>query len=167
MKKSLLALVCLIAFSVSAFAQKGQSAVGLNLGYSIGLDEPKPKNFEIGAKYQYNISDPIRLEAAFNYGFKNKVQGVDFSVMDYNLNAHYLVNVAEQFKFYPIVGLGALTAKASVGDYSSSETKFAANVGVGGELALGEKLALNLEIKYQYCKDFGTLPIRLGLAYKF
>lgn len=167
MKKICLALVCAIVCSVASFAQKGQSAVGINLGYGIGLDEPKPKNIEIGVKYQYNISDPIRLEAAFNYGIKDKIQGVDVSVMDYALNAHYLFNVSDSFKFYPVVGLGALSGKAEVAGESESKTKFMFNAGVGGEYCVGEHLGISLEVKYQYAKDFARIPILLGVAYKF
>lgn len=164
MKKICLALVCAIVCSVAAFAQKGQSAVGINLGYSIGLDEPKPKNIELGVKYQYNLSDPLRLEAAFNYGLKSE----HVSLMDYGVNVHYLFNVAESFKIYPLVGVGACTAKVEGGD---SKTKFMAQAGVGGEYLLNEKLSLSLEIKYNYTKfyseKFTRIPVMLGVAYKF
>lgn len=162
MKKFYLALVCALLCSVAAFAQKGQSAVGINLGYGIGLDEPKPKNFELGVKYQYNISDPIRLEAAFNYGLKDK----EVEFMTYGINAHYLFNVAESFKLYPIVGLGAATAKI----FGESETKFMVQGGLGGEYAIGEHFAINLEVKYQYSTftdGFSRIPVTLGFAYKF
>ncbi len=164
MKKICLALVCAIVCSVAAFAQKGQSAVGINLGYSIALDEPKPKNIELGVKYQYNLSDPLRLEAAFNYGLKNK----HVSFMDYAVNVHYLFNVAESFKIYPLVGVGAITVKPEGGD---SETKFMAQAGVGGEYLITENLSLSLEIKYNYTKvyseKFTRIPVMLGVAYKF
>ena len=40
-------------------------------------------------------------------------------------------------------------------------------MGVGGQYDLNDKLAVNLEIKYQYIKNFNRLPISLGVAYKF
>lgn len=167
MKKICVALLCAIVCSAAAYAQKGQSAVGINLGYSIGLDEPKPKNFEIGAKYQYNVSDPIRLEAAFNYGLKNQ----HVSLIDYGVNVHYLFNLSESFKLYPLVGVGGLTAKIEGGD---SKTTYMINAGVGGEYMLSEHLGLNLEVKYSYSKfsgdwdtSFSRIPVSIGVAYKF
>lgn len=50
---------------------------------------------------------------------------------------------------------------------SGSANKFFFNVGVGGQYDLNDKLAVNLEIKYQYIKNFNRLPISLGVAYKF
>ena len=62
--------------------------------------------------------------------------------------------------------------KTDIDDYgtkeeSGSANKFFFNVGVGGQYDLNDKLAVNLEIKYQYIKNFNRLPISLGVAYKF
>lgn len=159
MKKLFLALVLAVVGCVSGFAQAGTSAAGINLGIGIGLDEPKPKNFDLGIKYQYNITDPIRLEAVFNYGLKDK----EVKVLTYGVNAHYIVNPESSLKFYPVVGLGAATIKV----FDFSETRFMFNVGAGAEYAITENIAAALEIKYQYIKDFGRLPITLGITYKF
>lgn len=50
---------------------------------------------------------------------------------------------------------------------SESVSRFVFNVGVGGEYDITDNLALNLEVKYQYMKDFNRMPITLGIAYKF
>ena len=50
---------------------------------------------------------------------------------------------------------------------SGSANKLFFNVGVGGQYDINDRLAVNLEIKYQYIKDFNRLPISLGVAYKF
>ena len=165
-------------------------AVGLNLGVAPSLESgASVTNFGIGAKFQYNVTNPIRLEAAFDYGFKNK--GVD--VMTIGVNAHYIFNVANKISVYPLVGLGYAHCKATaigipdfdendwggianwetdIDDYgtkeeSGSANKFFFNVGVGGQYDLNDKLAVNLEIKYQYIENFNRLPISLGIAYKF
>lgn len=94
--------------------------------------------------------------------------------MTYGINAHWIVNPASSFKFYPIVGIGGgtVSAKASYEGISATEstTGFLYNIGVGGEYSLSEKLALGLEVKYQsILKDgsYNRLPITLGLTYKF
>lgn len=185
--KKLFIFACAALLGLCASAQEtGDMAVGLNLGVAPCLESgASVTNFGIGAKFQYNVTDPIRLEAAFDYGFKNK--GVD--VMTIGVNAHYIFKVADKISVYPLVGLGYAHAKATVsgipdmdeddcyGDAgiddfgttteSGSVNRIFFNVGVGGQYDLNDKLAVNLEIKYQYIKDFNRLPISLGIAYKF
>lgn len=103
MKRILFLATLLIAVVSSVSAQKGQSAVGINLGAAPCLESGASlTNFEIGAKYQYGITDAIRLEADLSYGLKSK--GID--VFEVSANAHYLFNIGEKIKVYPLVGIG-------------------------------------------------------------
>lgn len=103
MKRYLFLALLVIATATSAFAQKGQSAVGINLGAAPCLESGASlTNFEIGAKYQYGITDAIRLEADLSYGIKSK--GMD--VFEISANAHYLFNIGDKIKVYPLVGIG-------------------------------------------------------------
>lgn len=190
MKKIFIAM-CMALIGLCATAQeKGDMAVGVNLGVAPCLESgTSVTNIGVGAKFQYNVSDPIRLEAAFDYGFKNK--GVD--VMTIGINAHYIFKVANKISVYPLVGIGYAHCKATatgipdmdeidwghiangdadIDDFgtkseSGSANKLFFNVGVGGQYDINDRLAVNLEIKYQYIKDFNRLPISLGVAYKF
>ena len=164
--------VAIIGF-IGAHAQKGDMAVGLNLGVAPCLEKNASlTNFGIGAKFQYNVTNPIRLEADVDYWFKAK--GMD--MFDITANVHYLFNLGSKVKVYPIVGIGY----ASVGggysidmddfDFdggSSRMNRFIFNVGVGGEYAITSKLSAGFEIKYQYVKDFQRLPITIGATYHF
>ena len=189
--KKFFIFTCAALIGLCASAQeKGDMAAGLNLGVAPCLESgASVTNFGIGAKFQYNVTNPIRLEAAFDYGFKSK--GVD--AMTLGINAHYIVKVANKISVYPLVGIGYAHCKATatgipdlgendwgnianwetdIDDYgtkeeSGSANKFFFNVGVGGQYDLNDKLAVNLEIKYQYIKNFNRLPISLGVAYKF
>lgn len=188
--KKLFIFACAALLGLSASAQeKGDMAVGLNLGVAPCLESGvNVTNFGIGAKFQYNVTNPIRLEAAFDYGFKNK--GTD--VMTIGVNAHYIFKAADKISVYPLIGLGYFHGKTTVSgardmyednfgdifsrdadyDYDTtvqggSANKLYFNVGVGGQYDLNDKLAVNLEIKYQYIKDFNRLPISLGISYKF
>lgn len=183
--KKFFIFTCAALIGLCASAQeKGDMAVGVNLGVAPCLESgASVTNFGIGAKFQYNVTDPIRLEAALDYGFKNK--GVD--AMTLGVNAHYLFNVAEKFIVYPIVGLGYAHCGATASgvpdideddwpdpdiDFdakseSGSINRFYFNIGVGGQYDINDKLAVNLELKYQYIKDFNRLPISVGVAYKF
>lgn len=183
--KKFFIFTCAALIGLCASAQeKGDMAVGVNLGVAPCLESgASVTNFGIGAKFQYNVTDPIRLEAALDYGFKSK--GVD--AMTLGVNAHYLFNVADKFIVYPIVGLGYAHCGATAsgipdmdeddwmhGDMhydtkseSGSINRFYFNIGVGGQYDINDKLAVNLELKYQYIKDFNRLPISVGVAYKF
>lgn len=176
--KKLFVLMSFIALvASSAFAQKGETAVGVNLGYGSEIS-----NLGIGAKFQYGITDAIRAEASFDYFLKK--DGV--SMWDVNLNAHYLFPVADKFKVYPLVGLTYAHCKASYddenvmdfpaayaddygdfGDSDESDGKFGVNLGAGASYDLTEKLALNLEVKYQLISHFNQVVFGVGLAYKF
>lgn len=194
MKRVLFLAVILMA-AVSAFAQKGQSAAGINIGVAPSLESGmNVTNFEIGAKYQYGITDAIRAEANLNYGFKSK--GMD--VFTLSANVHYLFNIGSKLTVYPLIGIGygRIGASGFSDDYeievpnypnyggyapyndygqeetsveegSSSVNRFLFNVGVGAEYPITEKFAVGLEVKYQYMKDFNRLPISLGVTYKF
>ncbi|MDO4932529.1 MAG: outer membrane beta-barrel protein [Prevotellaceae bacterium] len=102
--KKLFITMCAVLCGLCASAQeKGDMAVGVNVGVAPCLESGASlTNFGFGGKFQYNISNPIRLEAGVNYGLKDK--GVD--VFDASLNLHYLFSVSEKFKIYPLVGVG-------------------------------------------------------------
>lgn len=65
MKKIIIAAcMTLLSFS-SVFAQKGKQAIGGNLSYGTEIE-----SIGLGLKYQYNITDQIRIEPSMNYFFK-------------------------------------------------------------------------------------------------
>lgn len=106
MKKLLLLFaVALMSLYGTAQAQsKGDMAVGINLGVAPCLEKgAKVNNFGIGAKFQYNVTTPIRLEADVDYWFKDK--GMD--VFDISANVQYLFHCLNgKLTFYPTVGIG-------------------------------------------------------------
>lgn len=176
--KKLFVLMSFIALGVgSAFAQKGEKAVGVNLGYGTEIS-----NLGIGAKFQYGITDAIRAEASFDYFLKK-----DFvSMWDINVNAHYLFPIAEKLKVYPLVGLTYTNWKMDGSDFnfdfedeelneygdgisgdSSSTGKFGVNLGAGVEYAITDRLNVSFEVKYQLISDFNQAVFGIGVAYKF
>lgn len=167
--------MCMALVGLYASAQeKGDMAVGVNLGFAPCLESGRSvTNFGIGAKFQYNVTDPIRLEAALDYGFKSK--GAD--VFTLGVNAHYLFNLSDKLRVYPLVGVGYANLSGGYsdgddygmveGDGTGSVSKFLLNVGAGIEYDITSKIAVNADIKYQYIKDFSRLPISIGVAYKF
>jgi outer membrane protein X len=60
----LLALVATMSITTAVAQEKGDKAVGVNLALGLG---DSYSNYGIGAKFQYNVTKPIRLEGSFTY----------------------------------------------------------------------------------------------------
>ena len=189
MKKILITL-CVVLITLSASAQKGETAVGANILYGSKL-----KNIGIGAKGQYNFTDNIRGEASFDYFLKK--EGV--SMWGINANIHYLFDVTDKIKVYPLAGIGYVNTGGSGDDddwgydddddddygwgraasyedddddygydgSSSSDGKIAINLGCGVQFALTEKISINAELKYQIIDNFNQIVPSIGITYKF
>ena len=161
MKKFIVLFSMMFFIMGSAFAQKGIQAAGVHLSYGTEIE-----SFGIGLKYQYNITDNIRLEPSMNYFFENN--GID--QFDINANAHYLFPMASNVRVYPLAGL--TFARWSFpqligGKFSNDATRLGINIGGGAEMDITDKLMLNFELKYQLVNDFDQAIFNLGIAYMF
>ena len=112
MKKLILVAIILMTGVSVATAQKGAKSVGLNLNYGSEIG-----TLGMGAKFQYGITDEIRVEPSFNsYLEKSGVR-----MWDLGVNFHYLFDVKELFntdepiKIYPLLGIGYAHVKSSWG----------------------------------------------------
>lgn len=168
--------------SLFASAQAKTAAVGLNLNYGTEIE-----SLGLGVKGSYCFTDHIRGEASFNYFFPKN----HFTMWEINANAHYLFNIGDKFKVYPLVGLtyvhGHWSNKYSVGgggdwgwdapmrkangeitvNESNNTGKFGVNLGGGAQYDLTDNLMLNFEVKYSLVSDLDQCVISLGAAYKF
>ncbi len=169
MKKIFLVMFMALA-GLCASAQQGKMAIGADLGVAPILEgDGAPTNFEIGAKFQYGLTDNVRLEGDIDYAFKAK--GCD--LFDITANAHYLVPVSDAVKIYPLVGIGYGHASFSAPfDYDDMKFKvsqgfnrFIFNIGAGFDIKVAANMTLNFELKYQYFKDFCRLPIKVGINF--
>lgn len=156
MKKFLtIAIVALLGVA-TASAQKGQMAVGGNLLYGTEIN-----SVGLGAKFQYGIIDHLRGEASFNYYFQNK----GFRMWDLNANAHYLFDITEKFRAYPLAGLTVVNK--SYADIDDSITRFGLNLGGGCEYDVTPNVVLNAEFKYSIVSTIDQAVFSVGAAYKF
>jgi outer membrane protein X len=178
-KRVAIVAIALVTMSVAASAQeKGDMAAGANLAVGMG---DSFTNFGLGAKFQYNVINPLRLEAAFTY-FLPKKQGISglaessISMWDLGVNAHWLFPVASKIAVYPLAGLGLLGTSASADvdlgewgsyDASASASEFGFNLGGGIDLKLAEKLILNAEAKYKIGGTWKRFIISVGVAFRF
>ena len=96
MKKIFIFLGLMFVMLSGTYAQKGRQAIGFGLSYGTEIESAG-----LGIKYQYNITNPLRIEPSFNYFFEND----NVSMLDLNVNFHYLFPVAQSVKLYPLFGL--------------------------------------------------------------
>jgi outer membrane protein X len=178
LRRAAIAVIAAVAISFSAVAQQqGDMAAGGFLAIGMG-DEVT--NVGIGGKFQYNVTDPIRLEGSLNFFFPKKY---DFgfvesklSFWDLSVNAHYLFPATDQITVYPLAGLGIqgwkFKAEADLGGWGSyggsdSGSDVCFNLGGGIDFKLSDQLSFNGELKYKISGDWNRFIISAGLAYKF
>lgn len=154
MKKLVIAVVALL-MSISAFAQQGDKAIGVNLVYGSEI-----KNIGLGIKGQYFFLDNVRGEASFNYFMKK--DGIKW--WELNANAHYMLG-NESMWFYPLAGFNLANLKADVPG-SDSSSKLGLNLGAGIQFPVSEMLDFTAEAKY-VISDADQFVIGIGLLYKF
>jgi len=172
LRKEYITLLAAGIFSVtSVFAQQGDMAIGGNLIYGTGGSY---NHVGIGAKFLYNVTDPIRLAGEFDFFPKQD----SWTWWDFSVYGHYLFPVADQFALYPSVGLGMIGCKLDMdlgrlGQYSESTSGFAFSFGGGGDYELTSNLTLNIDLRYKII-NFSDIDISgnrinlaVGLAYKF
>jgi hypothetical protein len=169
--KKLLLLVCAAVMSLSASAQAGDKALGAQLVFG-----SETNSFGLGVKGQYYFTDQLRGEASVDYFFKNK--GV--SMWDINANVHYLFDVANKVKVYPLAGLGYTNwsytndvivieenGNKRTTEFKGSNGRLAVNLGGGAEYALTDNVSVNAEAKWQIVNNYNQLVLGVGVAYKF
>ena len=171
--KKLFITICVTLASIGAFAQKGEHNIGAQILY--GTDA---SNIGFGLKYQYNITDAIRLEAVGDYYLKTD----GFSMYDININGQYLFHLSDKFTIYPFVGINYthweqdMFADSDIDEWFEEETgekmeasfkdsSIGFNIGGGVQYNLTSKLRIGAEIKYQTVSGANTAVISAGITY--
>ena len=147
--------------SVAAYSQsQGDKAVGGNLVIGMG---DSYTNVGIGAKFFYNVTDPIRLAGEFDYFLKKD----NTSWWDFSVYGHYLFPVADEVVIYPSLGLGAIGFTSKWGRETYSDSRFAVSLGGGADYELSSNLALTGELRIKIFENSNRINLAIGLAYKF
>lgn len=170
MKKIILFLMATVLCVTAASAQeKGDMAAGIQVAYGTGDGF---SNLGIGARFQWNVINKLRLEPSFNYFLKKD----NIGMWDINANVHYQFPLGKIVSLYPLAGLSVMGVKVSIpevdlGEYgsyggSASDTKFGFNIGAGADFNLSKRLLLNTEIKYRI-GNWNRFIASIGVGYKF
>lgn len=147
-----IALLC----ASGAMAQKGVKAIGGQFSY---LTDSELAG--VGFKFQYGITNPIRLEGSVDNYFKND----GLSMWDLNANLHYRIPLTRAFALYPLVGVTLTNWNVEYTD--DDTTKAGVNIGCGAEISLSREWALNFETKYQIIDNYNQIVLGAGLMYRF
>lgn len=137
-------------------SQKGESAVGVQILYASWTP-----NIGIGARYQYCVIDNVRAELMFDYFIKNK----GYSMWDINLNAHYVWNIGEHFRLYPLAGVCFASWKDHV--LNDTDPRIGLNVGAGLQVRVKENFWLGAEAKLQEMRTYHQGVVNLNATYCF
>jgi len=160
MKKFVVLIGMMFFLMNNTFAQKGIKAVGAHVGYGFEIE-----SIGLGLKFQYNVTDNIRLEPSMNYFFKN--DGIN--QFDVNANAHYLFPIASNVRVYPLAGLtfARWNLDYEIEEFSTDVSRLGVNLGGGAEMDITDNLFINCELKYQFVSDFDQTVFNIGIAYMF
>ena len=156
MKKYIFMAILAVATVFGAYAESGDIAVGAEFAYA-------SKNSMAGLGLQVQI-EPItnwRFAPEFMYYFKN--DGV--SAYNVNLNFHYVIPTSTTFAIYPLVGF---TFASFMPDGPGDDVnRCGANIGMGAQYQIKERLHFFTEERFQILKDFNQSVTCLGLKYTF
>ena len=114
MRRILLLMVAVLCITVASAQEKGETAVGAQVVYGSG---DGLSNIGIGAKFQWNVINRLRLEPSFTYFLKKD----NINMWNAGVNVHYLFPVADAITLYPVAGAGIWGIKVSVPEMDLGE----------------------------------------------
>ncbi|MBR4828978.1 MAG: outer membrane beta-barrel protein [Muribaculaceae bacterium] len=153
MKKYIFMAIIAIAATINAHAEQGDVAAAAQFVYA-----SKNSMAGLGAQMQYEFATNWRVAPEFIYFFKND----GLSALNVNLNAHYVIPTSATFAVYPLVGF---SYGHYVGDFSVD--RCGANIGMGAQYRIQDRLQFFTEERFQIMKDFNQSVTVFGLKYTF
>lgn len=160
MKKFLLTMI-LCVFAAAGYAQKGEMTASAQfmLGAGQGITSPG-----LGAKFSYSVTDPWRLAASFDYGFRNK----SIATWDVNIDAHYQFFFGKGMRAYPLAGFTVMGYQTKISSYKDNTTCVGMNIGGGFQYDINDAWAVYTEMKGQLVSQHGSRFVwTVGGSYKF
>ena len=109
----------------------------------------------VGAKFQYNVSNQIRLDASITH-----VTAIILKVLDFSVTGHYLFPVSNKVTLYPLVGFTICNYSL----FGLEASEYFVAFGGGIDIKLTNKLLLNFDFKYP-SPYLGMMSV--GLAHRF
>ena len=158
MKKFIFLAVLAIATALGASAEKGEISLGAQFAYA-----SKNSMAGLGLQLQVEPVNRFRIAPEFMYYFKN--DGV--SAINANVNLHYVIPTSSSFAIYPLLGFTYANYKYDGILDDANEGRCGANVGVGAQYRIQDRLYFYSEERFQIIEDFNQSVTVLGLKYTF
>lgn len=168
--KKLLLLLVVFACCMQGFAQKGMQGLGVNASVNVKVGDRDGVGVGGSVKYQYNVTNYIRLEPSFSY------YGVSDDAFDMAafVNIHLFFTSPQVFRPYFFAGLGYASfsdeTKGYYGKDREAESQFGLNAGFGADYRVSHKVSLQAEAGTMLGvgKDPNfALRFNLGFCYNF
>lgn len=158
MKKYIFMAIIAIATTFNVHAEKGNISVGGQFVFA-----SKHSMAGLGVQLQCEPLTNFRLAPEFIYYFEND----GMSALNANFNMHYVIPTSNSFALYPLIGFsfGHYMVDKQYG--GGSLDRCGANVGLGAQYQIKERLHFFTEQRFQIMKDFNQSVTLLGLKYTF
>ena len=154
MKKCIFLAILAIASTINLHAMQGDVSIAPQFVYA-----SRHSMAGLGAQLQYEPITNWRIAPEFIYFFENDNR----SGLNANLNIHYVIPTSTTFAIYPLAGF-------SYGHYEAfdvGDDRCGANVGLGVQYQIKERLYFFSEERFQIMKDNNQSATVLGLKYTF
>lgn len=159
MKKYFLLAVVAFMTVLGASAEVGDVSLGVEFAYG-----SKQSMAALGAQVQYEPIANLRLAPEFIYYFKND----NLSAYNLNFNVHYVIPTSSSFAIYPLAGFTYANFRADYpGGGHDSHGRCGANIGLGAQYRIKERLHFFTEERFQILKNWNQSVTCLGLKYTF
>lgn len=160
LKKAVL-IMSLAVVTIFAYGQeKNDIAVGGNISYELN----DYNNFGLTGKFQWNITDGLRLEPSASFYFEKD----NVKMWDMNANLHYVFKITDVLNLYPLGGLSIVGIDTKILGEDYDDTQLGINFGGGIEYKLTHNLSIGGELRYQYLDDWkDRITLAAGITYRF
>jgi len=158
MKKYVMMALLAIAATLNVHAEQGEVSAAAQFVFA-----SKHSMAGLGAQVQYEPISRWRVAPEFIYFFENEHR----SALNANLNFHYVIPTSTMFAIYPLAGFTYGHYKVSTSGVSVSDDRCGANVGMGAQFRIQDRLYFYSEARFQIMKDFNQSVSVLGIKYTF
>ena len=158
MRKFILLAIVAIVTTLGASADSGDISLGAQFAYG-----SKHSLAGLGAQVQIEPIQNWRFAPEFIYYFKNG----GISALNVNMNIHYVIPTSHSFAIYPMAGFSYANIKTDLHHGDASVDRCGANVGLGAQYRINERLHFYTEQRFQILKDWNQSVTVLGLKYTF
>lgn len=165
MKRVYLTLIICCLSSCFAFSQNRMGTFSLSGNINYGT---KIESLGIGLRGQYCATNNLRGSAEYKY----YIDRHNLSAWGFSFDGHYLLDASSAVVIYPLAGISLTrwTNDPSRSDSDGpkvSDNRLGLNIGIGTQIATGDKTYIQIEAKEALIKDFSQFVISVGFMYQF